>query len=57
MPAHTYQIAICEEGRWLREYVCAEDRVQAVYNFIESNPQWTIEFLLQADEFEVEACA
>ena len=57
MPAHTFQIAIKEDNKWLREYVCAEDRVQAVYTFIETHPQWTLEFLLQADELEVEACA
>ncbi len=56
MPAYTYQIAIKENDKWLREYVCAEDKYQAVYSFLEERPMWSLEFLLQADEFEVERC-
>lgn len=56
MPAYTYQIAIKENDKWLREYVCAEDKYQAVYNFLEEHPMWSLEFLLQADELEVEVC-
>ncbi len=56
MPAHTYQIAIKEDGQWLREYVCASDRVGAVQQFLEEHPMLSIEFLYQADALEVERC-
>jgi len=57
MPVYTYQLAIKDGERWCREYVCAEDRVTAVYQFLEDNPFMTLESLLQADELEVERCA
>ena len=53
---HTFQIAIKEDNEWMREYVCAQDKVSAVYQFLEDFPMMTLEFILQADEFEVEAC-
>ena len=56
MPCWTYQIAIRENDKWLREYVCAEDRVGAVMMFCEAYPQYPLEFLLQSDVFEVERC-
>ena len=59
MPAYTFQIALKEDddSPWLREYVCAEDKYQAVYQFIEDHPPLTLEYLLLFDEFHVEACA
>ena len=56
MPVYTYQVAIRDEGHWLRDYVCADDRIHAVYQFLESHPLMTLEFLLQSDKFEVERC-
>ena len=58
MPAiHTFQIAIRNDGQWVREYVCAPDKTAAVFEYLEQNPMYTLEWLLQADQFEVEACA
>ena len=57
MAAHTFQIAIKNDGQWVREYVCACDKTQAVFEYLEAHPMYTLEWLLQADRFEVEACA
>ena len=56
MPAHTYQIAIQNEGKWLREYVCAESRDTAVQVFLDENPPLTLDFLAGSQQFEVERC-
>jgi len=56
MAAWTYQIAVKTNGKWCREYVCAEDRVSAVQQFLEENPFLTLDHLLQSEQLEVERC-
>jgi hypothetical protein len=45
------------DGLETREYVCAEDRMSAVTQFLEENPYLSIDFLLQSEQIEVERCA
>lgn len=56
MPAYTYQVAINEDGKWVRDYVCAENKYQAVTQWLEEHPMMTLEFLLQSDDLQVERC-
>jgi hypothetical protein len=57
MPNYTYQIYLKYDGLETREYVCAEDRMSAVNQFLEENPYLSIDFLLQSEQIEVERCA
>lgn len=56
MPAYTYQVAIKDEGKWWREYVCAESKTAAVQTFLDEHPPLTIDFIMQAQSVEVERC-
>ena len=56
MPAYTYQIAMRNNTKWLRAYVCAEDKEAAVCQFIEENPPLTMDALFRSDELQIERC-
>ena len=54
---YTYQIAIRDEGHWLRDYVCACDKYQAMLVWLDDHPLYSIGWLAECDEVHCERCA
>ena len=53
---YTWQIAIGESGRWVREYVCAIDEGDAINQFMREHPEFDIDRLAHAHTVELSCC-
>ena len=56
MPNWTYQVALKNNGQWHHDYVCAEDRVGAVNEYLKEHPTMTLDSLISSEGLEVERC-